>query len=168
MKFIFTLLLTVLISGKAQAHDYYFAFAEMEFNQSTSQYELTLRVSTHDMEHWLNDHQVTVKELEDHTKDSLIQYQISELLLEGFVVTANEDVVFHMDGYEVLETGMTNFYFTSEASELISPLHIMFNLMMEDYPLQQNKLTFIHDGMRVTVPFMALSDEHELIIENLK
>jgi hypothetical protein len=167
MKLIFTFFITVFTIGIAQAHDYYFAFAEMEFNKTTNQYELSLSVSTHDMEHWLNDHQVTIKELEDHTKDSLIQSQISTLLLEGFVVTANEDVVFHMIGYEVLETGMTNFYFTSEESKLISPLHIVFNLMMEDYPLQQNKLTFIHDGLKTTIPFMALSDEHDLIIENL-
>ena len=147
------------------AHEYYFSFAEMEYNTTNKKLELTLIVSTHDIEHWLQDKGIPVKELEDHYSDSLLQKNIGETLLKGYSVTCNKTgVIFHIIGYDVLKTGVTEFYFSSNSFELMSPLLIRYDLLMDKYPAQQNKLTFIYNSTKESYSFLPFKNEQNIEI----
>ena len=49
---------------------------------------------------------------------------------------------FEIDGIEVMNNGITNFYFRSApVPKELKALKIRFDLMMDSYPKQQNKIT---------------------------
>ena len=61
----------------------------MEYNVKSRKFELTLIVSTHDIEHWLQHKGLDVKELEDIQTDTVMQNKIGSNLLDGFSVVMN-------------------------------------------------------------------------------
>lgn len=161
---LFVFLMSVMISN---AHEYYFAFAEMEYKSDTKKLELTLIVSTHDIEHWLQNKGVKVKELENHTKDLTLLKEFETKLLSGFNVSYEKNnIPIKIIGYEVLNNGLSNFYFTSEIIEIKNQFSVRFDLLMDDYPEQQNKLTFIYRGKKQTFPFLQTTREQFIKLED--
>jgi hypothetical protein len=49
---------------------------------------------------------------------------------------------FVMDGFEVLLNGDVQFYLSAKIQNPINQLYVKFDLLMEKFPDQQNKLTF--------------------------
>lgn len=161
---LFVFMISTMISS---AHEYYFAFAEMEYKSDTKKLELTLVVSTHDIEHWLQNKGVKVKELENHTKDLTLQKEFETKLLSGFNITYEKiSISLKMIGYEVLDNGLSNFYFVSEAIEIKNQFSVRFDLLMDDYPEQQNKLTFIYNEKKQTFPFLQATREQFIKLED--
>lgn len=158
---------SMLFAMISYSHEYYFAFAEMEYNSDSKKLEATLIVSTHDVEHWLQNKGVKVKELEDHTKDLALQKEFETKLLSGYSVTFEKTMVpLKLIGYEVLDTGLTHFYFSSESIELKGQLTVKFDLLMDDYPEQQNKLTFIYKAKKQSFPFLPATREQIIKLED--
>ncbi len=150
-------------SHYSYSHDYYFAFAEMEYNSVNKKFELSLVVSTHDIEHWLKDKGVPIKELEDHLKDSTLQSQIGSTLLDGYSVKMNNSIIsFKIVGFEVKNDGLTEFYFSSSTVDIQSPILVSFDLLMDIYEQQQNKLTFIYKATKHTYPFLYTNREQTI------
>lgn len=163
MKTIFLFSLFVTFAFSSFSHEYYFAFAEMEYNENTKCFELSLIVSTHDIEHWLKDKGIQVKELEDHYADSSLQKEFENTLLKGFSISINNSSVpFQMIDYEVKKDGLTEFYFTSSPVETPSILLAKFDLLMDQYPQQQNKLTVIYHSKKQTYPFLNTQREQKI------
>jgi hypothetical protein len=153
----------ILTSFNTFSHEYYFAFSEMEYNIEHKNFELTLFVSTHDIEHWFQDNNIQINELEDHVKDTTLQKQFGTILLNGFSVTNNDSKLqFKIVGYEVLKTGISQFYFVSNNVEIVSPLLIKFDLLMNKYPEQQNKLTFIFENQKKSYSFLPSRKEETI------
>ncbi len=156
MKHWFIVFFISILSFSSNAHEYFFGFAELTYNTDESVYEGTLILSTHDLEEWFVSNNLKIGELEDYTKDEDMQQAMSELLFEGFQVTTEfGSLEFQIVGYEVLETGMTNFYFKSKKSEAGTSLDVTFDLMMREYPKQQNKLNYIEGIKSVNAVFLA-------------
>ena len=154
-------LLTVLI---ANAHEYHFAFAEAEYNLESKTVQATVTVSTHDFEHTLIDLGMDIQHLESYRGNTLMEIAISDQILEHFTIqVGQEQCRFRLAGYEVLHSGMTNFYFESEPLPFSPEVHVRFDLMMDANPEQQNKLTFIYGSQKRTVPF--LFNERQQVLE---
>lgn len=166
MKFIFGALVCLLISFEADAHAYFFGFAEVSYNSKESVYEGTLILSTHDVEEWLQQKEIPLLSLEEHTND-LEMYEYIELeLFEGFQIKTNgTSLLFELIGYEVLENGMTQFYFHSQKTEKGTQLDITFDLMMNEFPQQQNKINYIENNQSYTAVFIAEQKQSIISIE---
>ncbi len=167
MKRILLFVTFVLITMISYSHEYYFSFAEMEYNTSQKRFELTLIVSTHDIEHWLQNKGLKIKELEDYTSDTIIQKEFGTSLLNGFSVSMNNtNIVFQMTDYDVKANGLTEFYFISTTTEIISPLLVRYDLLMDQFPEQQNKLTFLYKTQKNSYAFLPTSKEQVIKLEN--
>ncbi len=126
----------------------------------TKRIELSLSVSTHDIEHYLQDKGVKVKELEDFQSDTLMQKEFSDELLKGISFSINNlTVKYKIVGYQVNKNGLTDFFFQSEVIELSNEITIRFDLLMDQYKAQQNKLTFIYNLKKHTYPFTQINKE---------
>lgn len=165
MKNILIIVLFFTLSFNAHTHEYYFAFSEVEYNSTNKCLEITLNVSTHDIEHWINEKGLKIKELENHYSDSLMRIKISNLILIGFNVSNNHsDIKLNLIDYEVKKNGITSFYFTSPKFEIISPLIIRFDLLMDKITQQQNKLTFIKKDKKETYIYSTAKRENNIEI----
>ncbi len=153
---LFTLLILFASTGfNIQAHEYHFAFAEAEYNWQSNTIQVTISVSTHDFEHTLSENGMTVNHLESYADDKLMQLSLSDEVLKHFKINmGDKHCLFAFLGYEVLNTGMTNFYYESQPLTFSQDVTAVFDIMIENNKEQQNKLTFINDKEKITVPFM--------------
>jgi len=133
----------------------------MEYNLESKKLELTIIISTHDVEHWLSENGIKENELENKLNDSIIKNKIGNTILKGFVVTSKDSQVrFHIIGYEVKDNGVTEFYFKSTPIEIQKPLLVKYDLLMDSFPNQQNKLTFIYQSKKQTFAYISSEREH--------
>ncbi len=150
--FLFFLLLTTL---NANAHEYFFGFAELSYNGADAKYEGTLILSTHDLEEWLKKRGVTVTELEFQQFDEVFFTQMEIELFKGFKLSQNgREMKLYGLGFETDDTGTTQIYFQSERTTKAKNLDVTFNILMDLYPKQQNKLTYRDADFSVTTIFL--------------
>jgi hypothetical protein len=126
------------------------------YNVHTSRFEGTITVTTHDFEKSMNDGRVKkLPPIESlSVKDSVFSDFSSELT-NKFKLSINGDVVpMSIVGYEVYLVGTTEFYFESDEIELNSTLTCSFDLLMNSYQEQQNKMTFILGSKKSTYTFL--------------
>ena len=166
MKFLLFLGFSFLSSFSVQAHDYFFGFAELAYDDSEEKLQGTLMLSTHDLEEWLQMKKLPVKEMEDHVSDSELIQKIANLLFNEFKVKNNDiSLKFEIIGFEVMPNGMTNFYFHSGKVTRPKKLDITFDLMMSELPAQQNKITYLDTIKSYTAVFTATKKQSSIIIE---
>ena len=77
---IYTCFFIVFGSFVSFGHEYFFGFAEMEYNAESKVYEGTLMLSTHDLEEWLQVKGIEVDELEDVVSGSKLENDISKAI----------------------------------------------------------------------------------------
>jgi hypothetical protein len=148
------------------AHAYYFAFAEMSYNFTDKQYEATLIVSTHDIEEYFQKNGIAVTELEDAIGNDSLLTEMTNLLTKYFQVTVfYKRLQFSAIGYEVLDNGLTHFYLHSNQTDRTSNLIVSYDLLMNEYPEQQNKITYIEGENTYTAVFTQTRKRNQIIIE---
>ena len=153
MKHLLSLILVVAVTSFASAHKYYFAFAEVEYNSFTQRLEATITVTTHDLENVINGPDAIPKVDLDEVTGAEIEL-LEEALNKGFQIMINgEQTLFHLVGSETSLQGTTNFYIESDEIAMDSKLDIVFNLLMAEYPEQQNKVTFFYKKKMYTRTF---------------
>jgi hypothetical protein len=59
----------------------------------------------------------------------------------------------------VNNNGLTDFFFQSEVIEISNEMTVRFDLLMNQYKEQQNKLTFIYNLKKHTYPFTQINKE---------
>lgn len=146
--------ISVLFS--ANAHEYYFAFGEVEYNESTRKLEITLEISAHDLEFDMKKSGIVLdKHIENQTQNAAFKKQLESHLLNGFSISADDSPVpLKLVGFDVFPTGLLYVYLESEPLELMKSLVFKFNLLMESFPNQQNKITFIRNIHKQTAVFL--------------
>lgn len=139
-----------------QAHEYYFAFGEIEYNEATKKFEITLEMSAHDVEADLKKSGVTLdKHIEDQLQNKELKKQLETYLLNGFSISSNNSPVsLSLMGFDVLPNGQLYAYMESAQVELNKELHFKFDLLMESFPNQQNKITLIYQKRKQTAVFL--------------
>lgn len=164
MKFFIQIIFCILLSSSASAHAFYFAYAEVEYNEISQKLEATIECTSHDLEKALSTNvgfriddgisESEVIEIEEYVNATLSIKSIGE-----------EKSRFNYIGMELSLNGVLYLYFESERIVLDNTPKVLFSFLMDSLPEQQNKLTFIRNGKQVTLAF--LKHEQSKIIENL-
>ena len=165
MKFL-TFLFLFLLSLSSFGHEYFFGFSELEYNEITQKLEATIIVSTHDLERALAISAVNSGDLTKLKIDSPEVKEVKNYLMNHFVVEANETIKFNLVGSEVFLNGTTNFYFESESIVIKRELKITFDLLMDVFRQQQNKITLTYRDKKYTRTFLYTERKHLIKIEN--
>ena len=161
------LILLCSLQSLAFGHDYFFAFAEVEYNDISQQFEATVSVSSHDLERIFEGKNWSIDDLES-TDENVENFKaISNWMLKQFVVSSNENSAdFTVIGCEVELSGMIRFYLESAPIEVSNALTIRFDLLMGDFPEQQNKLTLYYRDQIITKSFLQTAYVQEIRLEN--
>lgn len=155
------------LQSLALGHDYFFAFAEIEYNDVSQQFEGTISVSSHDLERIFHEKKWSIDDLESVQENQENFSSISHWLLDQFSVSSNETAIdLSIIGCEVELNGMIHFYFESPPTEITSTLSIKFDLLMENFPEQQNKLTLHYRDQTITKSFLHNAFVQEIRLEN--
>ncbi len=159
------LLFVISCSIRTSAHDFYFSFCEIAYNEISQQLEATLIVTTHDFEKYLETNALKDKSLSEiyvNEKEKLEKIINKHLQLS----TNDQDTIyFTLDGIESQLTGASHIYLSAHNIEPFNQLIFMFDLLMDYFPEQQNKLTFIHRGKKDTFVFLPGHEIAELILD---
>jgi hypothetical protein len=163
----FTLILFVITLGNFSfAHNYYFSFTEVEYNDFCGCFEASITFTTHDFEQLLSKKNILNKNLESTLNDYQLKQNIETIINEGFQITLENKIVeFQLDGNEIGLNGLTTFFLSSKPIKLSSVILFQYNLLMNEFPEQQNKLTFIFRGEKTTMNFIANQFTHSIKLE---
>jgi len=155
MKTAFLLLLFTFFATSSFAHEYFFAFAEMDYNKTDNSFEITLEGSAHDVEDVMNESGIPIKELEDHYTDQAMLARIEAFINKGYTISSGgKPAALKLQGMEVKTNGLVYFYLKSEPIELTKTIDITFNWLMDVLPQQQNKLTLRYNDQKYTAVFL--------------
>ena len=149
--------LFAFFSSTLKAHDTYFAFAEVKYNDLNGRLEATLTVSTHDLERVLSEKELIKGALSSSSMDSLLVSSIATHIQSTFYFSSRDDepLVWEIEGIENTLTGTTNIYLSSAVHEITETFMIHFAIFMDRYPEQQNKMTFIYHDKKTTRVFLS-------------
>lgn len=150
---ILSFLFMALAKG-VSAHAFYFAYAEVEYNPSTSKLEASVKVTSHDFELFLLEKlkpNARLTEVLDNPTNARV---LSELMFQNFsIFNDGEALQWNWEGYFSDLQGYTTIYLSSSSFEW-KQLSVSFNLLMSQFPEQQNKLTFLFKGKKNTFDFL--------------
>lgn len=157
-------MITLVVQIFITLHTYFFAFAEMEFNKETNVYEVSISSIAHDFENHMKKKGVNLGHIEKIKKtDTLFSY-IEREVNNGFIVTpVNGEVLsFKLEGFEVDLKDNLTFFLTSNKTVAFKEANISFQLMMETFPDQQNKMNYIHNGQKKSLTFIKAKSNRKL------
>ncbi len=146
--------LLLLSSTYSFSHDYFFAFAEVEYDEYNARVEATLVMTTHDFESYLKKNNIISKELSFYKNDSLVLKQVETEVLKHFSINNSSIGAFTLEGYEIELTGMIQVYLTAPILSPSEGVDIQFDLLMDDFKEQQNKLTFIYRDQKTSYIYL--------------
>jgi hypothetical protein len=142
------------------AHNSYFAFAEIEYKEKESKIEATLVLTAHDFEEFLKNSNRIRSTLENALSDSveseIILTEINQhfAISSGIIEFAKNQIKLKYDGYQLLLNGNIEFYFSAWNVLPQSAFTIRFDLLMDFFPEQQNKVTLIYRTKKRTCVFL--------------
>ena len=173
-----SLILFTIVANHSMAHKFYFAFAEVEYNEINKSLEATLIASAHDMESVLRDTKVISNTLENSKKNKKEFYAINDFLNNNFSFYITDSlsftaldssmppqIQFILDGFEVMMNGDVQFYLSANISSNIDQIYVKFDLLMEKFSEQQNKLTFRFRDKKFTYNFLTTTKIQLIKIE---
>lgn len=169
MKNSLLILVLTLAPFFSRAHDFFFSFAEMEYNAITERFEMTLIVTTHDLERAMEDQGQKIENIVSLTESEILN--LETYVNQHFVVTCSaEKSLFNFTGNEVSLDGTTQFYFESDPIEVqrLDGVDVYYDILMEAFPDQQNKLTFYFEDQTYTAAFTPFSKKQTIYLENNK
>lgn len=157
--------MVALSTANASAHDFFFAFAEMDYNDITQKLELTIVVTTHDFERCIESQGGNIDNIASLSETEIEQV---ETYINKHFSVSNSDFKgqFKFVGNQVSLEGTTNLYFESTEIELEKDFEVKFDLLMETFEDQQNKLTFYYQGRTITTAFTPIEQTQTIHIEN--
>lgn len=149
--------LSIILSFSLQlnAHEFYFSFAEMQYNEKSGQFEVSLEVTGHDLEDYLKDKGIIIPRLEDCVGKPLYLNMIQQELSSGFqIMVKNAPLILDLVGMKVNDNDQVVFFLTSRKMERPKTIDIQYDLLMNFFPLQQNKLTLFKPEGKQFVTFL--------------
>jgi len=149
------LFFSILFSLNLSAHPFYFSYAEIEYNEFCNCFEGFISLSSHDFEELLNEEKNIKTNISKAMNDSLLKKEISEILNSGLSFSAGrQEIRIQLEGYESEMNGLTRFYFKTQPFKNSQEIIVEFDLFMEKYKEQQNKLTIIQRDNKETFDFL--------------
>lgn len=161
------LVFILLIQTSVFGHDYFFSFAEVEYNPFTQKFETTLIVSAHDLEFAWKELNLSVDSLESYTSENPALKSVNDFITRSFVISSNAKTAqLSIVGIDVLLNGMIHFYLLSTPLEIQSSIDVRFDILMDEFPEQQNKLSFLNNGKTSVATFLPSQRTQRIILEN--
>ena len=158
---------TYLFHSLSFGHSYHFSFAEVAYNEISQRFESTITVSAHDMETVLKNEDIHIDSLHLYKSDSEKYKGVETYLRDHFsIVIATKEVLFHLVGMENRLNGNTLFYLESDGVTFADEIEVNFDLLMEHYEQQQNKITFYYREQFYTATFVRNQRIQKIRIEN--
>jgi len=149
------LFFSILFSLNLSAHPFYFSYAEIDYNEFCNCFEGFISLSSHDFEELLNEEKNTKTSISKAMNDSLLKKEINEILNSGLSFSADrQEIRIQLEGYESEMNGLTRFYFKTQPFKNSEEIIVEYDLFMEKYKEQQNKLTIIQRDKKVTIDFL--------------
>ena len=149
------LFFSILFSLNLSAHPFYFSYAEIEYNEFCNCFEGFISLSSHDFEELLNEEKNTKTSISKAMNDSLLKKEINEILNSGLSFSAGrQEIRIQLEGYESEMNGLTRFYFKTQPFKNSEEILVEYDLFMEKYKEQQNKLTIIQRNNKETFDFL--------------
>lgn len=152
-----------------KAHEYFFAFAEVEYSEKSAKLEATLTLSAHDFEAYLLKEKIIENSLDEALTGNKDISSIEKILNSHFLFFEENTVKdsswvssFKIDGYHILLNGNIEIYLSCDLAKPLSILYVQFNLLMDYFSEQQNKITFINQRKKSTLNF-NLSNQRQII-----
>lgn len=153
-----TLLFLTFISLQSLvfSHEYYFGYAQVEYNNFSQKFEITLTLDSEDLEKSLVNAGVNISDIENLAQDSILVSK-TETYCNNHLVFSTKDQTTHLKiiGIKVFLNGSINIYLESNAITLNNTLKIKFDVLMDEFSQQLNEADFIHKGKIQTLPFTA-------------
>jgi hypothetical protein len=123
-------------------HEYYFSFGEIQYSESKKRFEISITSSGHDLESYIKNKEIEIPTLEECVDSPIHLKKIEKVLLEDFKVYIDgKSILLELIGMEVNTKDQATFYCTSREMEKPAGFEVEYNLLMNFYPIQQNKLT---------------------------
>lgn len=152
----------LLLSLNSFSHDYFFAFAEIEYDEMNGRIEASVSMTTHDFERLLQKQGIIQKDLNSCKNDTIKMQQIKDVIAAHFFIkvayslenSQKENINWKLEGFETQLTGIVHFYLSADLQSPLETIEATFDLMMDNYPEQQNKLTFIYRNRKNTYIFL--------------
>lgn len=150
--------LSIFLSFSLQslAHEFYFSFAEMQYNEKSEQFEISLEVTGHDLEDYLKEKGIIIPRLEDCVGKPFYLNMIEKELSNGFqILVKNSPLALDLVGMKINDNDQVVFFLTSRKMEKPKSIEIQYDLLMNFFPLQQNKLTLFKPEGKQFVTFLS-------------
>lgn len=154
------------LANVSLGHEFFFAYAEVKYNDVSRMFETTIVATTHDVERALEAEEGLHKELNFalYTDDDIAK--LLHFLEQHFRIEANAKCPYQIIGFETMSNGITNFYLESEPCELGTKIEWHFDLLMTHFKEQQNKITFYFRETQSTLLFTPITAKQTLKLEN--
>ena len=151
MKYRLLIIFLTFIS-MSYAHDYHFSFAEMEYNANAQRFELSLSITLHDLERVFPEEakEISFHQLSEPSKVKLLQWISSHFKL----IHQMELLTLQWEGAELLKTGEWMVYLSSNPTKQGNEITILYDLLMDENPTQQNKLTYFEHQKNENLVFL--------------
>ncbi|MGV3629680.1 MAG: DUF6702 family protein [Bacteroidota bacterium] len=147
------------------AHQYYFGFAEVEYSRMDEQLQGTLIFSAHDLEEVLLKKKAISSKFDKLGHDAATMAAIGQELFQTFrCYYAGKEIRLEALDFFLTRNGLIEIYFKSEQFIPENQLEFEFSTLMEEFPEQQNKITFILDAEKQTAVFLQDSRRRQLEI----
>ena len=152
------------------AHEFYFAYAELTYNELQQRFEGTIIFTTHDLERAIEPKGTLIGKFEKLDETSaelkLIEHYINEHFQINYGCALDSNAVdafcksqFTIEGIVTQRNGTIECYISSSAGALYNPVQFKFDALMERYTNQQNKLTFIYRNQKETLTFLLYDQQ---------
>ena len=163
-------LMVFAFSVTSFAHEFYFAYAELTYNELQQRFEGTIIFTTHDLERAIEPKGTLIGKFEKLDETSaelkLIEHYINEhfQITYGCALDSNAaDVIcmsqFTLEGIVTQLNGTIECYISSSAGALYNPVQFKFDALMERYTNQQNKLTCTYRNQKETLSFLLYDQQ---------
>tara|TARA_B100001758_G_C18406540_1_gene612487 strand:+ start:526 stop:1020 length:495 start_codon:yes stop_codon:yes gene_type:complete len=157
------LILSQLAPALLFAHDTFFSFAEMQYDQSCECLEISLSISSHDLESKAESLMENYVSLEESLTIESNREIIAQFISDGFSIYQNkEQIELKLMGYELLEDGTCSIYLISESIKQEN-ITMKYDLFMQEFSEQQNKLQYLKSPEKTeTFTFFIFRRETEI------
>ena len=164
-KLLFAILVHLSVISTSFAHEYYFAYAEISYNELQQKLEGTLIFTTHDLERSIEPKGTLIGKFEKLDGTSAELKRIENYINQHFQIiygcaldSLETDVIcisqFLLEDVVTQLNGTIECYISASIPALYNPIQIKFDALMEQFPGQQNKLTFIYRQQKETLSFL--------------
>lgn len=165
LRHLFLVVALTVMHSTSFAHQYYFGFAEVEYDYFTQRFEATLTVTAHDLELALNKNGTPAGDLE--ALDSTQKIIVEKYINSRFKIRSNDNsCTFSLVGHETELTGNINFYLESSEISIEKNIDVEFVVLMDSYEQQQNKITLYYLERAYTLAFTQGTQKQTIQIEN--